>query len=409
MSSQWTIGAAVSGLLAFTCMAWVLWRWLKASDEPGILILRWALSILVLGVVFRTAAQAKDEFSKIAAILVAAVGGLFMTLIWRQKMCDFVGDLFASVYTGGKQEVEPTPFYSIAEGKRKRGLYDEALAEVRAQLDRFPTDFKGWMLIAEIQAEDRKDLAAAEQAIDTVLSQEGHAPRNIAYALNRLADWRLKLAQDRDSARAALERIVELLPDSEQAQTALQRIAHLTPEKMLIERQERPRIAVQKGLDNIGLRSEPLTIRKPEEDPATTAANYVKHLEEFPFDDDAREKLALIYARHYQRLDLATDQLDQLISSPNQPARQVAHWLNLLADLQLELTGNAELAHQTLGRVCDLFPGTAAAENARHRIAFLRLELRPKQTSQAIKLGTYEQNLGLKGEAGGPPPPQPSA
>ena len=400
MSTQWTIGAAVSGALSLACIVWVMWRWLKASDEPGILILRWAVSVLVLGFVFKTAVQARDEFSKIVAVLVGAVGGLLMTIVWRQKFCDFVGDMFASLYTGGKQAVEPTPFYSIAEAKRKRGLYDEALAEVHTQLERFPTDFKGWMLLAEIHAEDRKDLPAAEQAVETILTQEGHAPRNIAYALNRVADWRLKLAQDREGARAALERIVALLPDSEQSQAALQRVAHLTPEKMLVERHERPRIPIQPGADNIGLRSEPLELKPPDEDPSAAAANYVKHLGEFPFDDDAREKLALIYARHYQRLDLAADQLEQLIASPGQPPKQVAHWLNLLADLQLEISGDAEQARQTLDRIAALYPGTAAAENARHRIAFLRLELRPKQTSQVIKLGSYEQNLGLKG---GPP------
>jgi tetratricopeptide (TPR) repeat protein len=405
MSTHWTIGAAFSAALSLGCIVWVMWRWLKASDEPGILILRWLVSFVVLGFVFKTAVQAKDEFAKIVAVLVGAVGGLAMTLIWRQKFCDFVGDLFASLYTGGNQAVEPTPFYSIAEAKRKRGLYDEALIAVQAQLERFPTDFKGWMLVAEIHAEDRKDLTSAEQAVETVLSQEGHAPRNIAFALNRLADWRLKLAQDREGARAALERIVSLLPDTEQAQNALQRVAHVTPEKMLIERHDRPLIAVPQRVDNIGLRSEPLDIKPPDEDPATTAGNYVKHLEEFPFDDEAREKLALIYARHYQRLDLATDQLQQLIATPNQPARQVAHWLNLLADLQLELSGDASLAREALERIAEIYPGSAAAENARHRIAFLKLELRPKQTSQVIKLGSYEQNLGLKGGPTGPPAP----
>ena len=48
------------------------------------------------------------------------------------------------------------------------------------------------MLRAEIQAEDRKDLAASDETIETLLAQEGHAPRNIAFALTRQADWRLK-------------------------------------------------------------------------------------------------------------------------------------------------------------------------------------------------------------------------
>src|SRR5262245_44856391 len=108
-------------LLATLSVGWVLWRWLKASDEPLVLILRWLISGLVMWFVLMNAARARDEFSKIAAVLIGAVGGLVMTFIWRQKFCDFVGDQFASFYTGGGQEVDPRPFYSIAEAKRKRG------------------------------------------------------------------------------------------------------------------------------------------------------------------------------------------------------------------------------------------------------------------------------------------------
>src|SRR5690348_18087515 len=55
------------------------------------------------------------------------------------------------------------------------------------------------------------------------------------------------------------------------------------------------------------------------------------HLEQHPLDTEAREKLAVIYADHYHRLDMATDELEQLIQQPNQPSRLVVRWLNLLA------------------------------------------------------------------------------
>src|SRR5579862_6458170 len=157
-------------LIAVGCVLWVMWRWLKASDEPGILLVRWAVTVVVMGFVFVNAVRARDEFSKIAALLVGCVGGVVMVLVWRQKFCDYVGDMFASLYDGGNQQVDPTPFYSIAQAKRKKGLYQEALAEVHKQLERFPTDFGGWMLLAEIQAEDLKDLASAQETINTILS-----------------------------------------------------------------------------------------------------------------------------------------------------------------------------------------------------------------------------------------------
>jgi outer membrane protein assembly factor BamD (BamD/ComL family) len=136
--------------------------------------------------------------------------------------------------------------------------------------------------------------------------------------------------------------------------------------------------------------------KAPEADPASVAAGYVKHLEQHPLDTEAREKLAMLYADHYQRLDLAADQMEQLITHPSQPARNVARWLNLLADLQIRHSADYETVRQTVQRIIDLYPGSAAAQTARNRLDVLKLELRGKQRSQDVKLGSYEQDIGLK-------------
>ncbi len=384
--------------LALLPVLWILWRWIKASDEPGVLLVRWACSLVTLLVVFGMAIRARDEAEKIEALIIGMLGGLVMTFIWRQRFCDWVGDMIAGFYTGGSQQLEPAPCYSYAEARRKKGNYTEAITEVQAQLARFPNDFAGLMLLAEIHAEDLKDLAAAQETVAQILAVGEYAPKNIAYALNRLADWHIKLAQDTAGARAALEQIVVRLPETEQAQLALQRIAHLAP--AMIERGwggEAPSVRMQHHVENVGLREAPVELRPTEEDPAVTAANYVKHLEQFPFDNDAREKLALLYARHYRRLDLAADQLEQLIAFPNQPMRHVVRWLNLLADLQVDFGEDEIVIRQTLQRIVELQPKAAAAGTALNRLAHLKLELRGKKQSQAVKLGSYEQNIGLKG------------
>jgi tetratricopeptide (TPR) repeat protein len=396
MPLKWSVwGSIAASLLTLACVVWFLWQWLRNSDEPKVLLVRWVITALVLGCVYETAAHAHSAVSLWVAIALGAVSGLVMIFVWRQQFCGFVADQFASLFTGGGEQADQAPFYSIAEAKRKKGKYLEALTDIRTQLARFPTDFRGWMLLAEIQAEDLKDLAGAHETLEELLRQEGHAPKNLAYALSREADWLLKFAHDRDAARAALERIVELLPETEQAQLALQRIAHLTPREMLTE--EPKRVAMEHRDDRIGLRGAPADSGPREADPAEAAAEYVRHLQQFPYDNQAREKLAVLYAHHYQRLDLAADQLEQLISVSNQPAKEIVRWLNLLADLQIELAEDAEAARQTLRRIVDLYPKTAAAHHALHRIAHLKLELRPKQQSQVVKLGSYEENIGLKG------------
>jgi hypothetical protein len=53
-----------------------------------------------------------------------------------------------------------------------------------------------------------------------------------------------------------------------------------------------------------------------------------------------------------------------LIQQPNQPARQIVHWLNLLADLQNKHASDLTTAHQTLQRIIEQHPDWAAAHNA---------------------------------------------
>ena len=93
---------------------------------------------------------------------------------------------------------------------------------------------------------------------------------------------------------------------------------------------------------------------------------------------------------------MAADQLGQLIEQPNQPVKLVAQWLNLLADLQLRHGADYNTVRQTLEQIVEQYPNLAAAEIARHRLGRLKLEWKAKETSQAVKLGSYEQNIGLK-------------
>jgi hypothetical protein len=266
-------------------------------------------------------------------------------------------------------------------------------------LQRFPKDVQGQMLLAEIEAQDFKDLRAAEIIVNRFIAQPGHAPANVAYALNTMADWHLKYAQDQDAAGACIEQIMIRLPESEWALRAAQRLAHLGSTELLTGQGDRrtfklTHIEGDPGLD----KNWNATLPSPE-DPAADAAAYVTHLENFPHDADAREKLAQIYARHFHRLDLAEDQLEQLINYPNQPAKQVVRWLNLLADLQVEFAVPYEIVRATLQRIIDLYPDAPTASVTQNRIERLTLEFKGKEKSQAVTLGSYEDDLGLKGSA----------
>jgi hypothetical protein len=210
-----------------------------------------------------------------------------------------------------------------------------------------------------------------------------------------MADWYLE-ARNRDGARRSLEQIQQLLPNSEFALGAANRIAHLAGIDAIVAARQAKSYTVKEGVQNLGLRHDHEDFRPVTQDPAQLAGEYVKHLQEHPLDTEAREKLAIIYCDHYGRLDLASDQLEQMISQPHQPQRMIVHWLNLMADLQIRSGADYDTVRRTLERIIESNPNVGSAQMARNRIDRLKLELKTQDKNQAKQLGTYEQNIGLK-------------
>jgi tetratricopeptide (TPR) repeat protein len=380
-------------------IGWFLWTTIRKAEDPARMVFKWILTAGVLAFMWLKVAPMVGSGGYEAAftgIPLTAVCGLALAIIWRHSIGSLIAKPFGALYDGGEVPPEPKPAYSVAQARQKQGKYLESVMEIQKQLDKFPTDFEGHLLLAQVQAEDLKDLQAAEMTMARFISQPGHAPANIAFALYSMADWHLQVAQDRDGARRFLEQIVQMLPDTEFALGAAHRIAHLGKLDMLLSPHDRKKFTVEAGERSLGLLANQDHLKPVEVDPAEIAGEYVRHLAEHPLDTEAREKLAILYADHYSRLDLAADQLEQMMSQPHQPARLVVHWLNLLADLQIRHGADYDTVYQTLQRVIDRDPNLAAAQIARNRMDRLKLELKSQQKNQAVKLGSYEQNIGLK-------------
>ena len=212
--------------LALSAVGWFMVRCLKRSDDPARLIFKWVLTGGVVGCLVWFVGPLVSRGDYAAAFIgvpMTAAAGIVLTIIWRHNIANMIAKPFSDLYDGGSQEPIPHPAYSVGQSKQKQGKYVEAVAEIRKQLERFPTDVEGQLLIAQIQAEDLKDMPAAELTIQRFCDQPGHAPQNIAFALYSLADWHLKIGQDREAARRDLERIIELFPGSEFALGAAHR------------------------------------------------------------------------------------------------------------------------------------------------------------------------------------------
>ncbi|HTQ50873.1 MAG TPA: hypothetical protein VMJ12_09185 [Candidatus Acidoferrales bacterium] len=379
-------------IVGLACLIWLMVRTLKRAEDPAKVLFKWAFSIPFVLVCFWVAGRA----SIYGPILIVAMG-VVLSIMWTPHISELISRPLTSLYDGGNEPPEPKPYYSIAQARRQRRDFLQAVVAVREQLAKFPNDFEGVMLLAGIQAEDLQDLPSAEITLNHFCDQPNPPPKQFAAAMNQLADWNIKLEQDFDSARGALERISARFPDTELSLAAAQRVAHLGgTEKVVLASLDRQPMAVPEGVKNIGLLHSSEHLRPEEADPTKLAAAYVKHLEQHPLDTEARERLAVIYAEHYQRLDLAEGELNQLIDTPNQPAKRVAHWLNLLADLQIQQGADYDAVRGTLERIIERFPDFAAGELARARLGRLKLELKGRKETSGVKLGIYERNIGLK-------------
>ena len=161
-STYQIIRGTVLLIIIIGLLGWALFRTLKRSADAAELLVKWILTGLVVGFMVwwvKPWAGTPGDWSHIVAAL---VGGLVLAIIWRQTIGGLIARPFASLYDGGTVEIEPRPYYSIAEGKRKKGQYTEAVTEIRRQLEKFPTDFEGHMKLAEIQVENLNDVGVRE-------------------------------------------------------------------------------------------------------------------------------------------------------------------------------------------------------------------------------------------------------
>jgi tetratricopeptide (TPR) repeat protein len=396
-----TLEVAAAALALATAIA-LAWQCLRRADDPRDLALRWLFSLLVVGgagLLLWYLARRVGAGSFVAAFGLAtliaggtAAVGITLGIIWAPYLGSWIAGPFERLYLGGNEEAAPQPLYSVAEARRKRGRYDEAVAEVRAQLARFPDDLTGTLLLADIQAANLGDVAAALTTLEEWVARAGGNSPWLPLALGRIADLHLRHRTDPAAAREALERIVQLRPGTDAARLASQRLAHLPTVGALEERAHPHLLHLETYPQDLGLRPKSAALTPPTEDPAALAAELLRHLEQSPDDEEARERLARLYAEQLGRIDRARAELEQLLARTGTSDRQAARWLNQLADLETRWGDGAEAARAALQRIIDRQPVSAAADQARQRLTLLRLELRHKQTSQTFRLGSSPQS-----------------
>lgn len=317
-------------------IAWTFYQHKRSKaneyDQTGPFILKMAASGLMIVLIIGCL-----NMGPLGLVLVIAPAFL-LGLLWVGPLVDLVGGKAINSFMGGGEELEPKPLYSVAEAKWRSGKPKLAIELIDEELEKFPGNFEGQMLKATIQMESLQDFATAEGTLLGIAAEEQHEPGQIARVLNQLADWQKKKGQD-EAMRLTLTGLRDRFPGSGIELASAQRLARL-----------------DFSVDSTDRR-----------DASELVSECLKQLEKHPLDNQTREQLARIYFNRYGKPDLAWEELNKLFANPFQQPRDLARWLNLMADWHLE-KNNPEGARQCLQQVIARFPDLPFAEEAQARL-----------------------------------------
>lgn len=341
-------------------------------------------------------------------LIIVIPAGVILAFMWLPAAVESLLSGLTGAMTGGNQQVEAKPFYFRALAKRRQGKFSEALAEIDTELLKFPGNLEGLLLKAEIQSDDLKNQAAATGLLEEIIQTPDRPRQERLAGQFRLAELQLHRIRDIPAGRAVLEQILEENPDTEAAHTARQHLAHL-PGVDADAVFGRKKLVVVHHETSLGLTEDLGASSLPQENWTQRAQEWVAHLEAHPNDWEAREKLATIYADQFQRIPLAIDQIRLLIDQPGQPPKRIVGWLNRIADLELRAQTGVEAARAALEEIRSRYPESPWSDQAALRLATLGRAERSHTPTSPLKLGVYEQNIGLKRGSAEIPNPDPDA
>src|ERR1035438_670620 len=270
------------------------------------------------------------------------------------------------------------PIYARAIARMKFGKYPEAEREIIHELERCEDDFDGWMMLADLYANQFNDLPEAERSVLEICDQPKTTPSQLSVALHRLADWQLQRAGDPAAARRALQMICDRLPGTHLARMAQLRIGQLPTTAAELRRQKSATTIPLPALgDSIDRAPAPPESAMERHKAAEAANACVEILEQAPDNVPARERLARLFAEHLDQPDQGIEQVTLLLDMPDQPDARRAEWLGLIAAWHIRYRQDADAGREVLRRVINEFPQSPQALAARRRLQLLDAASRP--------------------------------
>ena len=331
-----------------------------------------------------------DALSDFKALCMTSLIGMFLpaagiTYLGGWEIVGFAVTILLAPIAGYAPSILRTqrmpPMYARAVAKMKFGKYSEAEWVIIQELEKSQDDFEGWMMLADLYANQFHDMAEAEQTVLEICDQPRTTPSQVSIALHRLADWYLKHSQDPDAARRALQTICDRLPGTHLARMAQLRLNQL-PQTIQDLREQQ--VAAPIPLPALGDQLDepaPVDMEMDRHKAAEMANVCAQRLQLDPNNVQAREKFARILTERLYKPDLGIEQLTLLLNMPDQPEPKRADWLGTIAAWHIRYRQDVDTGRNLLERVIREFPNSPQALAARRRIRLIDAELRGKASA----------------------------
>lgn len=356
----------------------------------GLFIISSYWSAITLGWLLTSAARGADrtcrkDFKTLCLTCLLGLGIPAAIIVWLGGLPDagLAATLMLGPIAGYSRDIlQPRklpPMYSRAVARIKFGKYTEAEWEIIKELENWEDDFEGRMMLADLYAHHFNDLAEAQKTILELCNQPKLIPSQLSVALHRLADWHLKLAENPDGARRALQVVCDRFPGTHLARMPQLRINQLPANTAELREQQTARPIPLPALgDKLDTPPAPASSGIDRKQAAKLANSCVEQLKRNPDNVGAREKLARILAEHLGQASLGIEQITLLLNMPNRSDAERAEWLGLIAAWHLKYGQDSDAGRRFLARLVQEFPHSPQAFAARRRLELLDRELKKK-------------------------------
>lgn len=355
-------------LVGIAAIAYTIYK----SEEKVDLLLRWIFTIPLIGYFKLTiegilikGIEERSSFSIFIGTWLLALGGLMIFIIWGNKLLSlFIDRLTQFIFSEDKRAVK-TPIYSIAQAHIQKGNYKLAEEYLLNILREFPWDYQATLMLANLYYEKLNTPEKAKLLLEEWITANHKKKPQISAIRNLMADMSIR-ENNIEQALEYLEDIEKQAPNSQYASIAKQRrvrlIARLREASSYDKTTHKIVLPPAKPVSQLHHDSNQQILKIE-----TKIQNLLYQLELNPEDIVLREELATIYANELGKADLAIEQIEKILSTPNLSHSLKMRYLYLLAEYSLQAQ-DIEKASSTLTIIAKENPSSIYTQLAPKRI-----------------------------------------